>query len=393
MKLINFFLLLAFALFPLGQLPTFSLAEFGFAEVRIHVFDLLIGLIAFLWWSRKFLKKKTLPKITIRKPLLLFTAWAMVTLLVNVPLLESREVLIAFLYLIRFFAFASLAFVSFEIFSENKKKKFLFKSLMIIGSTSSGLSLLQYFFFPDTRFLSDYQWDPHYFRAIGTFLDPTFLGMILVLTLILTFFEFERKKRKLFLFLGSITYLSLALTYSRASYLAFICGSGAISFFKKSPKIFLVACLLLGMTIFLLPRPGGEGVKLERESTIEARIRNWKQSIGISKDHLLFGVGFNAYRPAQQDYGFLGEEDWQVSHAGAGADSSFLFALATTGVFGLILFLLFWWKTAKIHPILTVSSIALTAHSFFSNSLFYPWVMFWIFILVGALAFKEKNSL
>ena len=137
------------------------------------------------------------------------------------------------------------------------------------------------------------------------------------------------------------------------------------------------------MTILLLPRPGGEGVRLERTTSSLARLENWKKGLEIIKDQPLFGVGFNTLRYAQKDYGFL-TSNWRKTHAGAGLDSSLLFVWATTGLTGLIVFLYFLkgvFKTKSL--VIKASLLALIAHSFFNNTLFYPWVIIWFWLILG----------
>jgi hypothetical protein len=100
-------------------------------------------------------------------------------------------------------------------------------------------------------------------------------------------------------------------------------------------------------------------------------------------------VGFNAYRYAQRDYGFLEEERWQLSHAGAGADSSLLFVLATTGILGLGAYLKIWLKVleksgSKKNRLLVLTVLGvLLSHSLFLNSLFYPWIMAWLWLVLA----------
>ena len=98
-------------------------------------------------------------------------------------------------------------------------------------------------------------------------------------------------------------------------------------------------------------------------------------------------MGFNSYRYAQRDYGFL-EKDWQENHAGAGADSSLLFVLATTGLIGLMAYSWLWLGIYKLalkakSAVFLASLTALCAHSFFLNSLFYAWIMAWLWMLVA----------
>lgn len=391
MKVFEILLLLALAVFPFGQIATIPFGFLGFPAVRLHLLDLLAFGIVICWLGRKVSKKEKIPQTPLAKPILVFSGLALLSLLINTPLLGSREILVSFLYFLRFVVYAGVFLAVFDFYRKDKmKKNLILKSLILVGAVSAVLALFQYFFFPDVRQLSYASWDPHYYRAVGTFLDPTFLGIILVLTLILVSFKLWEKKGGWLYLAGIVTYIGLALTYSRASYLAFLVGAGFISFFKKAPKFFFGALLLLVVTILVLPRPGGEGVKLERESTIKARIANWQQSLKIARDHPLLGVGFNSYRYAQKRYGFLSEEDWRVSHAGAGADSSLLFVLATTGIFGFLAYLWLWVKILrKASPLVFTSGAALLAHSFFSNSLFYPFIMFWLWVLVESLSVEE----
>ena len=170
--------------------------------------------------------------------------------------------------------------------------------------------------------------------------------------------------------------------------------------------------IAFAVSIILLPRPLVEGTKLERTSTIAARFSNYEQTFTIIKDNILFGVGFNTLRHAKKDYGFLREETWQESHAGAGSDSSFLFVWATTGVFGLFTYLFLWWKiltmqqssdsehrwnseTMRQKPLFIIFpvAVALLVHSFFLNSLFYPWIMLWFWLILGVSHAAANNRL
>ena len=271
---------------------------------------------------------------------------------------------------------------------------------MVVGLVTAIFGLLQYFFLPDTRFLEAYGWDPHYYRVIGTFLDPGFLGLILVLSLIIVVVKAWQKKkhRKRLIGVGLVVYLALALTYSRASYLAYSLAMGATAWWKRSAKFLFVVVAIGLITVALLPRPGGEGVKLERESTIKARILNWQLSWEIAQDNLLFGVGFNAYRYVQDKYITWPEGELEISHAGAGADSSLLFVLATTGILGLGAYLWLWFRALFLslknfnkvqNQIALASILAVLIHSFFTNSFFYPWIMAWLWIVVGGI--KERK--
>lgn len=133
-----------------------------------------------------------------------------------------------------------------------------------------------------------------------------------------------------------------------------------------------------------------ENINLFRIASSEARIDSAKNALTIIKSNLLTGVGFNSYRYAQIRYGIRKEQSaGTISHADAGTDNSFLFVLATTGFVGLILYLFMWFKIFKIASALAIVSIfGVFIDSLFINSLFYPFVMLWLWII---LALKKNN--
>ena len=142
----------------------------------------------------------------------------------------------------------------------------------------------------------------------------------------------------------------------------------------KKLKLLLLGILFVIILPFL-PRPGGDGVKLERVFSIKQRIDNYQDSLVIIKDHPVFGVGFNTLRYYQNQ---------PLSHAGAGLDSSLLFVLATTGILGFLAYLNLLNHIYKTSLLIKISLIVLLTHSLFQNSLFYPWILIWFFSLVGS---------
>ena len=378
--------------FVLGQIGTISLGP----QVRIHPLDFGIAL-----WGLWHILTKSFWKIVlndkIAKAFFIFILVCLASLVVNFNRFSFQETLVAFLYLLRFITYFSVYPILLKIIKKktaDKKTDNLYYSLAIAGLLLAVTGLAQYVIFPDLRRWTSYHWDPHYYRAVGTILDPGFLGLILVLTMIIYVEKWPVLKKmflanKYLLFAAlTIVYLAFSLTYSRSSYLAYLVALAAIAFFKKSFRFYLAGLLLLVSTLILLPRsPGGEGVKLERWASIEARLRNWRQSMIIFKDRPILGVGFNNYRYAQRDYRFVDSDNWQETHAGAGADSSIFFVLATTGIIGLAAFLNIFrviLKSIKKRSSIFISFLgAVLSHSFFINSLFYPQVMFLLWSLVA----------
>jgi O-antigen ligase len=122
-----------------------------------------------------------------------------------------------------------------------------------------------------------------------------------------------------------------------------------------------------------------------------ARIDNYKRTIQIFKISPVFGVGYDNICLAKAKL------DGSVNffyHDCSGSDSSLLLILATTGVIGIMVFCFSAYKIVKslkrnsYSVILSSSFAALLVHSLFSNSLFYPWILGYIVILL-AISVKD----
>ena len=412
-KIIVCLLFVFLALFPFGQLTKIPLNFFNLPEVHLYLTDVVLFFLVLSWgvWGVLVTRKKyQLPPLA--KPIFLFIALAGLSLTVNSPLFSGREVGVGFLYLLRWIFYAGLYFVLFDLKERLPwLKKGWFCFLIIIGSTVAVFGLIQYFLWPNLKVLEVLQYDPHFYRLVGTFFDPGFTGIILVLTLILlvnyhgSCQVFSPKKtHKGSPFWGSpytchplsfllilFIYLALALTYSRASWLAFFVGMTVVAFYKKSFKLWLLVVGILALTWIFIPQPVGEGGKLTRTYTIQSRFTNYSQAWQIIREKPILGIGFNTLRYYQRNKGLISPEEWQVNHAGAGLDNSWLFVLATSGILGFLGYLGIWGKVIQRvkrvkrekKVIILVSIGALFVHSFFLNSLFYPWVMAWVWFLLA----------
>lgn len=257
----------------------------------------------------------------------------------------------------------SYAFIAVYVSNFNSDLKANSQRLMSVAVISAIFGWLQYLIWPDLTSLKYLGWDDHLLRMVGTFLDPTYLGLILVLGMILAYNKFPR----ILYFL----LFSLAFTYSRATYLV----AGLFLLFKKQN----IALIFFVMVIMLLPKNIGEGTTLTRTVSGNSKLINYTETVEIFKKSPVFGVGFNNMCAARKLY--LNDVNTD-SHACNGADSSILFLLATTGIIGFVLFLSFALRIAN-DQLLATSAVVVLLHSTFSNSLFYPHIMFWIFVLVG----------
>ncbi|MBL7078441.1 O-antigen ligase family protein [Candidatus Shapirobacteria bacterium] len=383
MNLSKTFLFLILIIFPLGQLVRLPL---GWLMVNIYLQDLFV-----LGLAVSFLKREGLKGLRVSKLFQSFRPFLIISVLslaINIPVWGGRNTLTGSLYLVRYLAYFFI-FLTVEGFNQGEKKQVL-KMLFLSGWLAAVLGLIQYFIYPDFRSWELFNWDPHLYRVVGTFWDPGFTGMIylqaLVLIVILNWSKIKNINWRFFSFWVLPIYLALVLTYSRSVYLALLIAIGVIAWFKKTKKFFLVGSGILLVTIIFLPRLSSIGTKIERRDSVYSRLENWRHSLTIVRQNPLLGVGFNNYRWAQKEAGFL-EDDWEKNHAGAGADSSILFILATTGIFGLIAYLLFFKELLRGSGLLILATfIPWLIHSFFNNSLFYPWLIIWGWIVLGAVS-------
>ncbi|MFC1790314.1 O-antigen ligase family protein, partial [Patescibacteria group bacterium] len=356
--LARFFFILFLIVLPFGQLLKLPFQIIS-VEVNGYLTDVFLGLAVGFWFLKGWEGKKELLADHLFRPIVFFALVCLGSLLRFLPFSPRQELLVAFMYLIRWVLYVGIYFLVVDFRREALfKKRDFFKARSLLGALAgigvmvAILGLAQYLLWPDLREFTLMQWDPHYYRVVSTFLDPGFTGMFLVLTLVLVtglflhISEKRRKERKALIGAGVIAYLALALTYSRSSFLAFLVGALSLGRLFKKKEILLGAILVMTLTIIVLPRrPGGEGVKLSRWASIQARIENWQETWSIFQGAPLLGVGFGRIRYVK-DKAKLGE-DWQLNHAGAGSDSSLLLVLATTGVIGFFAYLwlvghIFW---------------------------------------------------
>lgn len=387
------FLILLF-IFPLGVLSRFQLPN----SIAISLNDILIFLVVLFFILEKAKDKKYFfLKNPLFKPILIFIGIAVFSLIVNIKNLSFSELFVSSLYLIRFILYAGLYFVVINFSAKFKQKINIL--LIFSGAVVVFGGYLQYFLYPALRYLIYLGWDEHLYRMFTSFLDPNFAGTFFVLYfLFLLNVSLKLKKEKkwqfiLFRLIQILTLGAIFLTYSRSAFLMFMMSVVVFLVLIKQKKLIFVFMVLFLLIIFSLPNLfKTEGTNLLRTVSAKARLGSSEKSLTIIKDNIVFGVGFNAYRYAQRKYGFLNDVKWEESHSGAGTDNSFFLVLATTGIFGFAAYIWMWKKVFESSPsIIVFSSLAgLFVNAFFINSLFYPFIMEWIWIII-ALSFKESN--
>ncbi|MBI2465132.1 O-antigen ligase family protein [Candidatus Shapirobacteria bacterium] len=285
------------------------------------------------------------------KPTFVFLTYSWVNLVIQYYIHGYNPVTPA-MYLLRLSCLL-LIFVYPPIVSNHFKKaiQLTFVANIIFG-------LFQYFLWPDLTYMKAIGWDDHLNRLVSTFFDPTFTGLYYLIFLIWAFHNHQK-------ILSIVAYFALLLTYSRSTYLSLV---GAISFyglFSKKYSLIIISGLLIGLSIFLLPRKPGEGTKLGRVSSINAKSVNFQEGMALFEKHPIFGIGYN-------NIPFY-KSNSSSSHSSGGYDASLLNILITGGVVGFVLFVNAYSKLVFSSPlIIQTMFVAVLIHSLFANSLFYP---------------------
>lgn len=364
-----------FIALTLGQLGAVSLGS----GITIYSHDIVLSVLL-IWWI--FSQRKTFDaKLT--HSIVLFIIAAVISLIANTGKLPINQLFEGSLYLVRWILYAAIYWI---VTSGRLSFTFWLWGLFASGSALAGLGIVQYFFYPYLRNLYYLGWDPHLYRVFSTLLDPNFAGIIFVFTLFLGIYLWKlNRHRHILFFVQTVTLCAFFLTFSRSSYLAGILGLMIVLFHTKGLKWLLpIGVLFIGI-LFLLPKPDGEGVRLFRTVSTFARLGNWQRGVELIREAPIFGHGFNTLRYVQQAKGWVDESEFP-SKAGAGLDNSFQFIWATTGIVGFVSYvvlLIQMFRIGRKNILLRSSLVALLVHSQFSNSLFYPWVMIWMWILVG----------
>lgn len=411
MQFTKFLLYFSLILLPLGQLTRLPIAG---GDVAVYLNDLLLPLLWFSWLSCSLVIRKKLHLPPLTSWIFLFVAIAIISLINGVRYVGYSNVLVGGLYLWRFVMYAGIYFVVHDL-SHEIKKSFTgtIINLLLFGQgIFAALGLLQFVLFPDFSKYVAHGWDPHYYRVLSTFFDPNFAGIYLVLglTLLLSLVILHPQTRTMLNFAAcSLIIAAIILTFSRSAYLAFMTAVGFLGLLR-SRRLLLVMMFLALLAFLFIPKVQRrvlEGINLDQ--TARARLVNWGKTFTIIKDHPVLGVGFNTFRYVKEQYGFFRDTrgvEQESGHSGAGSDSSLLFAWATTGILGLLaylgLILSVWrqgWRNYRksqglsqvVGLSLVVSIPALVLDSWFVNSLFYPWVMLWVWVIAGSLKFKMKS--
>ena len=342
-------LILLILVWPFGQLLQLTSYD---QLLRVQLLDVLIVFL-FLSLMLSPSARRILSRDQLLKPLALFLLAAAFSLVPSSFRGLVKET--AVLYLLRFLSYTSVYF-ALRLASPKKIKRYLVLAIAIFIS----LGFLQYLLFPDLRFLQYLGFDDHLYRLTGTLLDPNFTGLVLAVFVLLALALNSRRQKLLCL----IPLTALAFTFSRASFVALSVGLIYLMAAKKQLK-FLIVIVLLGVLLYFVPKPYGEGVNLFRTFSITSRLDNQMSAIKMFLANPIIGIGFNTLA--------------------TGIDNSFLFVLVTTGLIGFVFFIFFVrgaWNQVN-SPVAKSCLVVIFIHSLFNNSFFYTWNLCLFFVLIG----------
>lgn len=369
------------------SLVALTLGQFEGIGHGIYLHDLILGLFIFVNVRniRLALTDKT------KKYGWYFVGIATLSLLLNLDGKPFDSTLLAVGYLARWVLYY-LVFCLLPVTLKKNDINWLKKGLLVYAGVVLNIGLSQWLIFPDMRILSSLGWDDHYYRLIGSWLDPNFTGLILVLATVNFMSEINwvkglgglGKLGGLGLGLTGLFIAGVLLTYSRSSYIALLAGAIFLYRWKVGLLVGFGVGLVILVYAFIIPKPTGEGGNLLRKVSVEARIRSYSRGLQIFKTSPIYGVGFNYYKYTQEKFGYLPAPTKLDINSASGNDNSFIFILATTGIIGLSLFALFWLDLF-IHGnhLIKASLAAITIHSFFNNSIFFPAVILWLWMIIG----------
>ncbi|MBP7875521.1 hypothetical protein KA012_00820 [Candidatus Woesebacteria bacterium] len=378
-----------FLSFALGQLGRIYLTP----SLSFYVHDILIGLwlLSHLQWM-VFAFKKLLGWLKLHPLLVASILWIGIGLLWGI---FSHPELRPLLILLRLVSYTFFSASVADLFDKNRV---LLRGLLVISANLMlWLALLQYLFIPDTRFLSILGWDDHYFRLIGPLFDPNFTGMFIVLTIVYTASIHLLLPKKVQIVLQSYYAALLAVTYSRASYAT--AGLAALllaaiplplKYWKVGQRLALgaVAFVVFSIVLFCAPKPGGEGVRLLRTASIEARQTSAYSTFQhLSAFELIVGRGLFSSSSSTPSASAI------PNHAQV-PDNIILLLLSGTGIVGTILLVssvLYWIGVLSTKEAALAIALGVTLlHAQFNNTFFEPFISLYLLLALFAPLEKER---
>lgn len=368
----------------LGRLPVWG----GVGVGSVYLLDVAVVVTVVGFFGLSWLRRRPIRLPSAYLGYLFFLLVGGLSLVNQVGKLLPEEILVAGFYWCRALGYSLLLVVAANLADQGEFRAPHWARVVVGAAVVLALAgLVQLLILPDfARLDPALGWDPHRNRLSSTFFDPNFTGAFLVLSLVSFLFGEVKFSPKIRLVVGGLLLLAIILTFSRSAYLMLAVALLLIGW--QRDKRLVVATLVLGFSAYyFVPRIQTRlaGITDPADSA-RLRLVSWSNAVEIFDENPLIGVGFNAYRYVQEQRGYFDYRQPLGNRSGAGADSSLLFVLATTGVLGFGGYLLFWLgliTSRRLPSYRRWLLLALILESSFINSLFYPPIMVWVFLEVG----------
>ncbi len=278
-------------------------------------------------------------------------------------------------------------------------------SVLSIAGGIAGLGLLQYLIMPDTRWLYFLGYDMHYYRLISTQFDPNFAGIIMGIGLLLLP-ALSRIPERIRVAAAAGLFIAIALTTSRSSYLSLVVGvltlgvwhlvrhdatslQRAIHRYRLEIGGSVLALCIVVLWLWWL-QPGGEGLRLLRTASIDARLRYDAAIIRslTPLDHVLGRGFFVPITPL--------ERTLPIANNAVQPNNILVWLYSGGGVVGILLSggilctlrRQLWRQMQFIHPTQAAVLSAVLVHSCFNLSVLQPFVL--LVLLLGMVTTAQS---
>jgi len=362
---------------------------FSFSPAPITFLDGAVFVLVAAALVRWFQKGRIFTVSSLAWPQIVFLAWLLVGALLPLLPHTSGDIVVGLQYWVRL---SLLWLVPWSMTELHIQVRSWWYWWLGTGLALTVLGLLQLAIYPDFKDIAVFGWDPHQGRLTSTFLDPNYFGGYLAMLIaVAAVFLKEVKDASYWWRVVAWMILVLApiaelLTFSRSGYLAFVIVIGVLGV-RYVSRLWLAVGLLVMSASLLVPRVrervvGGATLDV----TAQMRVVSWAQALRVSQGVELTGVGFNYYAPALEE---LGEQ--RVGVKMTSSDSVFLGMFATSGLVGVVLFLislaswivLVFRSHTPLRTVFLAIIPALIIHGFFVNTLFSVFMMVPLLVLIG----------
>ncbi len=305
---------------------------------------------------------------------------------------------IGVLHWLRMVAYTCLVWLGMSLISTQVIKfETLIKWIVRIGMILLIAGVGQLIFLPDFTMLRDFGYDPHRFRLASTFLDPNFCGLVLLSIGWWSFWMSRQLKNRFYLMVSIALFIGVIMTLSRTAYLAGLISAILIGWRLWRWKVIVgvLVALVIGLMIPSVQVRLIGAFKMDVSAS--ERLESWRNGVIVWQQSPILGVGYGNLRSAMTELNLRKSYSADGGNAGAGLDSSLLVVLASTGLVGVSVFLMWWimmWRQLLLAGDKGYWLISLwiswIVGGQFINAWFYPSLMLIFYLIAGAIIGGSK---